>query len=373
MQLKRYPTKLSLKRAMKNYMNWTDVFEFLRERGILVSAVSKDDFAKTGMNFYFSRSTYLDLKQRLDGEINYVKSSRYYIPKEEVDDLKESLSVITGNKIGSDNTKVTLIDKSDDTWEFQINYIESKPGMMSLLDETERQISVTINNHETFSSLDFNLESANDHKKVNEILTLLQNKNPDIQFSLSDIELNKLSSKNKIALFKQYFESKNSEWELKKILKLKVNRHTKNLKSIQKLEQDLLQGINSALLDGENLIENQFVENITKKDFHFTMASLRYDSKITPEYIDFSIEFKSRPARFEAKIISSGEYEEAENGMKENKKTFKKDRQNIIIFEFQNEFYNIYKKLLLQQKEETPELSGLLEIVDETAASEENE
>ncbi|KFC30858.1 hypothetical protein [Bacillus subtilis] len=373
MQLKRYPTKLSLKRAMQNYMNWTDVFEFLRERGILVSAVSKDDFAKAGMNFYFSRSTYLDLKQRLDGEINYIKSSRYYIPKEKVDDLKESLSVISGNKIGSDNTKVTLIDKSDDAWEFQINYIESKPGMMSLLDETERQISVKINNHETFSSLDFNLESANDHKKVNEILTLLQNKNPDMQFSLSDIELNKLSSNNKIALFKQYFESKNSEWELKKILKLKVNRHTKNIKSIQKLEQDLLQGINSALLDGENLIENQFVENITKKDFHFTMASLRYDNKITPEYIDFSIEFKSRPARFEAKIISSGEYEEVENGIKENKKTLKKERQNTIIFDFQNEFYKIYRKLLRQQKEETPELSGLLELADETAASKESE
>ncbi|MCY8373365.1 hypothetical protein P8868_17000 [Bacillus inaquosorum] len=373
MQLKRYPTKMSLKKAMKNYMNWTDVFEFLRERGILVSAFSKEDYAKTGMNFYFSRATYLDLKQRLDGEINYIKSSRYYIPKEKIDDLKESLSVLTGKKIGSDNTKVTLIDKSDDTWEFHINYIESKPGMISLLDETEKQISVTINNHETFTSLDFNLESANDHKKVTEILTLLQNDNPDVQFSLSDIELDKLSSNNKIALFNEFFDSKNSEWELKKILKLKVNRHTKNINKLQKLEQDLLQGINSALLDGENLIENQFVENITKRDFHFTMASMRYDSKITAEFIDFSVEFKTRPARFEAKITNSGEYEEAENGMKENKKTFKKDRQNIIIFEFQNEFYNIYKKLLLQQKEETPELSGLLEIVDETAASEENE
>ncbi|BBP91007.1 hypothetical protein BsIDN1_46250 [Bacillus safensis] len=89
----------------------------------------------------------------------------------------------------------------------------------------------------------------------------------------------------------------------KKINKLKVNRHSKDLKRKSNLENDLLQGINSALLGGENLIENQFIKTITKENFHFTMTSMRFDNRETPEFIDFSIEFKSRPVRFEAKKI----------------------------------------------------------------------
>lgn len=373
MQLKRYPSKLSVKKTIKNFVNWKDSFEFLRERGILVSGFNKEDYANVGTNFYFSRKTYLDLKQRLDGENNFVKSSRYYIPNEKVKDLKESLSAIVGNKFGSDDTKVILIENADDTWEFNVTYTESKPGMISLLDETQRQISVKVNTHDSFTSLDFNLESANDHRKITEILTTLQTQNPDISFALSDIDLEKLNAQNKIALFKNFFELLHDDWELKKINKLKVNRHSKDLKRKSNLENDLLQGINSALLGGENLIENQFIKTITKENFHFTMTSMRFDNRETPEFIDFSIEFKSRPVRFEAKITSSGEYEETNNGVPtENKKVLNKELQNRITFDFQNQFFILYKQLLNKQKEEYEELNLTGEVtLDETAASNE--
>ncbi|MFP3420697.1 hypothetical protein R0K30_15035 [Bacillus sp. SIMBA_154] len=369
MQLNRYPEKTNLFKAMKNYMHWKDIFEYLRNRGVLVSGFSKDDYARVGVNFYFSKETYLDLKQRLDGEINFIKSSRYYIDSEKVDDLKNSISEIVGKNLGNDDTSVVLFDNNDDTWEFEITYTESKPGMIDLLDSTERRIPVKVNTHKSFTSLDFNLESASDHKKVTEILTHIQKENPEVSFALSDIDLEKLDENNKISLFKNFFEMLHSDWELKKINKLKVNRHSKDQK--KKLD-DLLQGINSALLDGENLIENEFIKTITKKDFHFTMASMRFDNKKTSEYIDFSIEFKSRPVRFEAKILNSGEYEESKDGLIENKKVLNKDLQNSITFDFQNQFFILYKQLLNKQRAEYEELNLTDDLtLDETAASNE--
>ncbi|WP_336737456.1 hypothetical protein [Bacillus altitudinis] len=103
------------------------------------------------------------------------------------------------------------------------------------------------------------------------------------------------------------------------------------------------------------------------------MTSMRFDNRETPEFIDFSIEFKSRPVRFEAKITSSGEYEETNNGVPtENKKVLNKELQNRITFDFQNQFFILYKQLLNKQKEEYEELNLTGEVtLDETAASNE--
>ncbi|MCY8542295.1 hypothetical protein P9D53_03190 [Bacillus haynesii] len=374
MQLKRYPHKLSLKKAMSNYMNWTDVFELLRSKGILVSGFKKSDYAKTGMDFYFSRETYLDLKRRLDGDINYIKSSRFYIPKNQLNHLKECLDSISGKKIDEDDTCVKLIGKADGSWSFQITYNEVKPGMISLLDTTERKIEVNINDHDDVASLDFNIAGTHDHKKVTQLLAKIQEEYKEIKFKLSDIELKKLSKTSRIRLFDEFFQLEDSEWELKKILKLKVNRDNNSnnpTEPPEALNKDLLKGINTALLHGENLIDNEFIKNITKDDFYFTMASMRYDHRDSPDYIDFSIEFKSRPERFEAKITGSGEYEATEKGYTENKKVFPKDRQDHIIFKFQNEFYQIYNFLLSQEKNSISISENEIHFFDETAVSEE--
>ncbi|BBP91005.1 hypothetical protein BsIDN1_46230 [Bacillus safensis] len=57
MQLKTYPSKLSLKKKTKKTLCIGKIVLnfFLRERGILVSGFNKADYANVGTNFYFSR------------------------------------------------------------------------------------------------------------------------------------------------------------------------------------------------------------------------------------------------------------------------------------------------------------------------------
>jgi hypothetical protein len=45
----------------------------------------------------------------------------------------------------------------------------------------------------------------------------------------------------------------------------------------QKVSEDQLEGINSAVLDGENLRKNRFVKSTVEQGFYFSMASMRLD------------------------------------------------------------------------------------------------
>ncbi|MEC2074565.1 hypothetical protein [Metabacillus fastidiosus] len=346
-------------------MNSTDVFDFLKNRGILVSAYTKEDYAKVGMDFYFSRENYLELKKKIDGEPNYRKSSRYTIPTDQLDDLKDALISISNQLLDEENTKVRVIGSKDGNWSFEVNYTEYKPSMINFLDTTERIIEVKVNQQKGFS----NLEGTNDHKKITQILNLIHEQNKEIKFEFADIDLSKLSEDLRIALFDNFFKVEDTNWELKKILKIKVNRDDTPNTNPDPIKDEQLQGINSALLDGENLLENKFVKKILEEKFYFTMATMRYDHKTEPKYIDFSLDFKTRPGRFEPKITGSGEYEEDEKGIKEVKKVLDRDEQDDIIFQFKNEIQNIYTNLL---NNEQALVFPDIEVVKDTAATLDN-
>lgn len=373
MHLKNYPYKLHIKKAMKNFMTTGDVFDYLKERGILVSAYTKDDYAKIGMDFYFSRYNYLELKKRIDGDQNYRKSSRYTIPTNQINNLKSALLSFTNTPLDEEDTRVRVIGQKDGNWSFEVKYIEYKPGMINFLDTTERNIEVNINQNGTMTNLDFNLEGPNDHKKVTKILNLIHEENPELKFTFDEIELKKLPKNYRVMLFDNFFKVENNEWELKKILKLKVNRDdTQNPNTDSVVSNDQLKGINSALLDGENLIENEFVKTIINEEFYFTMATMRFDHRSSPKFIDFSIDFKTRPDRFESKITSSGVYLSDEKGLKENKKVMDSNEQDKIIFQFKNDINDIYNKLLSEYNPLTniPEVELIKEITDVAATQE---
>lgn len=160
------------------------------------------------------------------------------------------------------------------------------------------------------------------------------------------------------------------------ITKLKVKRD-KNDEEETDISKDQLAGINSALLDGKNLIENNFVKSTLKNGFYFSMATMKFENQSTPEFIELVIDFKSRPERCETNIVSSGFYEEDGLGIRTIKNLFDTETQNNITFNFKNTLYQIYVELL--NSEDVPEEPEInisaeeIELLNEEIQSNKNE
>ncbi|WP_267378881.1 hypothetical protein [Bacillus sp. GM_Baccil_2] len=341
MELKDYPHRFHVKRVLEKFINPKDSLDIFKENGILINAFTKKDIAKIGADFYFSREQFLKFKNKIESENNYKKSSRINIPSKQVTDLKEALISAQGAFIDDENTQISVLDKEDGTWMFEINYTEYKPGMIDLLDRTARKVTVTVDDKSPVCNLDFDISTTRDHKKISQVLNYIHTTNPNIQFDFSEINLNELEEEYRIKLFDIFFQHNHNPWKLEKIVKLKVKRY--NNDTI--VSSDNLKGINSAILGGQNLIDNNFVKSTIKNGFYFSMATMRFENSSSPEYIDLAIEFKSRPEKCETKILASGVLKEENGEIQETKHVFDKTTQDTILFTFKNALYKIFNEL----------------------------
>lgn len=360
MQLKKYPNRFHVRKVIEQFMSSKDSLNFFKEQGILIQASKRKDVAKIAADHYFSRSSFLKLKEKIETEHNYKKTARFEIPMEQIADLKNALLEINGISLNDEeNTTVSVVETSQDDWKFIIDYTEYKPGLIDLLDHTARRVEVKVNYHQDNCSLDFDTVVSSDHKKFKQVIDFLENANEDIRLDFSEISLRALSCEKRIQLFNEFFQYDHSPWEFVEIKKLKVKRDESRDKFKDStepeekiIEDDQLQGINSALIDGKNLIENKFVKGTLDNGFYFSMAQMRFDKINRSDFIDVAIEFMSRPEKCETKMVSSGYYDiDNDTGDRiEETNVLESKLQDPILFEFKNVLSQIYRRLLADQK-----------------------
>lgn len=359
MQLKKYPTRFHVRKVIEQFMSSKDSLNFFKEQGILIQANRRKDVAKIAADHYFSRNHFLKLKEMIDTEHNYKKTARFELPKEQIVDLKDALLEINGVSLNDEeNTTVTVVGKSEEDWKFIIDYTEYKPGLIDLLDQTARRVEVKVNYHQDVCSLDFDTIVSSDHKKFKQVIEYLVNKNQDVELNFSEISLKTLSCEKRIQLFNEFFQYDHHPWEFNEIKKLKVKRDDNGSKPkeenepIEKIiEDDQLQGINSALIDGKNLIENKFVKGTLDNGFYFSMAQMRFDNTENSDFIDVAIEFLSRPEKCETKMVSSGYYiyDNETGNIVEETNVIEPKKQDPILYQFKNVLFNIHRRLLNDQ------------------------
>jgi hypothetical protein len=342
--VRKYPRKGSVRRVIEEHLTAKDSMNFFKERGIIICARKKKDLAKIGGDYYLSQEDYSDFKNLMDAEQNYKKSGRITFSNNLKQNLEEALIGLNNKVIDQeDKTKITVMKDSEENMKVLISYDEYKPSLIDLLDRTSRQIEVTINSHNDNCSLDFNMQSSHDYKKVREVLNYISKNEEEVEFNFQEISLSNFPIVQRIELFEVFFRNIQEPWELVEINKLKVKRDSKETK----VSEDQLDGINSALLDGYNLRANKFVKETLEKGFYFSMASMRLDKKNTKEFIDLVIDFKARPEMCEVKISNSGVYVPPENGedLKEVKSVMHSSDQDKLLMEYKNILSEIYTTL----------------------------
>lgn len=365
--IRNYPKKYSIRKVIEEHLSTKDTKEFLKVRGILALCNSKKDLAKTGGDYYLNQKDYADLKGRMDVEQNYKKSGRISFQKEHLESLQESFEALGNRCINKeDNTKLTVSKNADGSAKILLTYDEYKPSMIDLLDITTRQVEIKLNTHGDNCSLDFDMQAAGDYKKVKELTMYIADNDEDITFEFQEISLNKLKKSNRIELFEKFFKAIGEPWELVEIKKLKVKRDSAE----KKIDADQLAGINSAVLDGDNLKENKFVKSTLDKGFYFSMASMRLNHITSNKFIDLVIDFKTRPEMCEVKISNSGIYvvNEARNGLAEQKSVMEGNEQEKLLLEYKNKLYEIFLEL-----SDVPMVNVGLVASNEVAASTEDD
>jgi hypothetical protein len=365
--LRNYPKKSSVRKVMENHLSGKDSKEFLKRRGILVHSLKKSDVATIGGDYYFNQSDYSELKRKMDVDDNFKKLGTVAFPKEHLGNFESTILSLNNEIINTeDNTRVIISKSSNGGTKISLTYDEYKPSMIDLLDKTRREVEININSHSKSKtcSLDFSVQSPNDYKKVKELLELIGSVDEDLDYDFEEISLGKLTKVQRIQLFEEFFKRIKAPWELAEIKKLKVKRDSQE----KKVSEDQLEGINSAVLDGENLRENRFVKSTVEQGFYFSMASMRLDQKSTVNFIDLVIDFKTRPEMCEVKITNSGIYVTKESlKLKEVKSVLDSVQQDILLLEFKNLLYEIYLELT---KIDLPNIELL--VSKEVAAAEED-
>lgn len=365
MSLRFYPHKSHVRKIIKEYMVTSHAKDFFKNRGILIVAQSKNDIAKLGADFYFSNEDFVEFKQRLESEENYKRSGRIHIPHDQAGKLQDALLVLQSkNNVGDQNTKVKVIQSSEEKYMFEITYEDQKPGMIDLLDITKRKIAVEVNKQDKGFSLDFNLNGSNDYKKLKEVLELVREEDEDVQFDFSEVLISVLPIDKRIELFDKFLRYDHSPWNVAEIIKLKVKKASKE----HSVTTDELHGINAAVLDGTNLRANKFVQTTLDSGFYFSMSTMRLDHRDKPTFIDIAIDFKTRPEMCEIKLVSSGYYEDGDDGKPTSvKKVLDSAEQDRLLFEFKNILYEIF--IELKSEVDTSEIMIDLDTPDDEVAA----
>lgn len=352
MQLQKYPSRFHVRKVIEQFMNNKNAITFLQQKGIIVQARKSKDLAKISADHYFSRANFVELKSKIEAEHNYKKTGRISLPLEQLPNLKEALSEVNGEHLKDDeNTKITVFNQDNGTLKFLIDYTEYKPGLIDLLDSTNRQIEVTINEQDDFCSLDFDTLVSKDYSKVKEVVKYITKSNEELELDFSEISLNMLNCEKRIQLFNDFFKFDHSPWEFVEIKKLKVKRDENETKSQENsITDSQLSGINSAIIDGKNLIENPFVKQTLENSFYFSMAEMRFENKENSQFIDMAIDFKSRPEKYETKITNSGNMVYEDFKLVEEISILDQTSQKEVLFQFNNSLYHIYRELIKERR-----------------------
>jgi len=340
--MKRYPKKVDLRKTLDNYITSEEIKSFYKKKGLLIHSFRKDDVISMALPLFLSLNDYNEIKQIMDDESNYKKSTRLHISTENLEQVESALKSLCSKQQSSD-TKLRLINRAEEQLNFELVYVKHKPGKVDLLDRVERKINVHVNkNNNGVYNLDFNHSIGTDYTKIKKLVDSIKEEDPDLDFDLTEILLNSLSYKSRISLFEKFFNSDHNIWEIKEIKKLKVERDD-NQKEFNDKE---LEGIKTALLSGKHLKENELVKKTLEDGFYFSRSIIRFDHKDDAEFIDLKLNFKSRPEMCEMKITNSGQYEKDNNDkVIEKKKMLSPNKQNEILNLFQSKLYQIYVNL----------------------------
>lgn len=188
--------------------------------------------------------------------------------------------------------------------------------------------------------------------------------------NMGDITLDPLTLENKVEFFNDLLTYNPGTWSFQTVLELGLQRgdddneifEEEEKEDLQEQLDDRLVGINRAVLKGEGLRSNGFVQDCIDNNYFFNSALVRYENTDVAKVVELSVEFK-QGGRQTFDICIEGEYELNGEGEREPD-TFTPEFREGIRSQFRDAIINLYGRYVdmpgLIEEKHTPQSIGEL-------------
>jgi hypothetical protein len=326
---------------------------YLRRKGIIFTASNSEQFAQQVYTIFFGAGEILEIRDMMNNDTNYEKSLvmnlvlNKGIEEDIIDVLMDEIN--KQKSIKSEDYYIENPVRTQDGAYVQFSYSRKLPGRNKLLESEKRYLKLNIrkvSQHEVV--VDVRQQSSIDSKNAVRFIDKIVKAEAVIKVKHINLEL--LASKNKVEFFDRIAAYSFKFWQLKTITGIKVKQgindeDDEELMLEENEDSATLSGISQAVLNGSGLRSNEFVQESLDKGYYISAMRYRYEHKKDATEFAVVLSFKNQDLR----VDIDKTYLEDEGRI--FVQPLVKSEQNNIIIEFQNVAYQVYGKLIEEQKE----------------------
>lgn len=335
------------------------VKRYLSKQGIIFTASNSEALADSVYTILMGGKDIGHITQLIVNESNYEKST--LVNAKTKDTAGESFDVLDYfadgfNRFRADPYVGCTIDqpvKTNAGLVVTLIYRRKLPGKNKLLSEEKRHIKINVRKRDAKTvSIDIRHASAFDSQKAIELLSKIANSTDDSDMILSHVNLDLLVTKNKVAFFDRLAATDFGDWRLSTVTGITVKKSSLQTDDEEGTEitEDVdatgaLAGISQAVINGQGLRANSFIQGSLDQGYVITAMKYRYDR--IREASEFVINISSKGLDLRVDIEKSFYDEDG----KMCAQPFPKVEQDQIIQRFQQAANNVFYTLLEEQRQ----------------------
>lgn len=327
---------------------------YLRRMGIVFTASNAEQFAEQVYTIFLGAGEISELRDLMNNDTNYEKSlvMNLVLKKESQEDIIDILLDEMNKKksIKSEDYFIENPVRTQDGLYVQFSYTRKLPGRNKLLEYEKRFLKLNIrkaSQHEVV--VDIRQQSSIDSKNALTFINSIVRSEELINVRHINLEL--LSSKNKVEFFDRIAAYSFDLWQLKTITGITVKQGLNDEEDEDVVVDEdenspTLTGISQAVLNGSGLRSNEFVQESLKKGYIISAMRYRYEHKKDTTEFAVVLSFRNQDLRVD---IDKTYFEDEGKILVQ---PLVKAEQNDIIIAFQNSANQVFGTLIKEQRKD---------------------
>jgi len=330
---------------------------YLRKKGIVFTASNPEQFAEQVYTIFLGANEISEIRDMMANETNYEKSlvMNVVLKQNSNEDIIDVfMDEISNQKsVKSEDYFLEQPVRTEEGAAIQLCYTRKLPGRNKLLEYEKRFLRMNFRKiSEQKVVVDIRQQSSIDSKNALKFIEKISES--ENLLNIKHINLELLSSKNKVEFFDRIAEYRFKMWQLKTITGLTVKQgvieededEDGTFLIEENDETSTLSGISQAVLNGNGLRSNEFVQESIKKGYYISAMRYRYEHKMDTTEFAIVLSFKKQDLR----VDIDKTYMEDKGRI--YVQPLAKSEQNDIIVNFQNIAYQVFEELLEEQKQQ---------------------
>lgn len=337
------------------------VKRYFSRQGIILTSTNAATVASQAYTILLGGQEMEQITQMIVSEGNYEKSTLINAKFKNLDDESNLLDFFADgfNTLRSTCYRGYTIEqpiKNDSELRVNMSYKRKMPGKNKLIQEETRFVRIIIRKiNKSDVSIDIRQPSSFDTQHALDILENIVGQTDESGVYLSHVNLDLLTDRNKVIFFDRLSSVTFKNWRLKTVTGITVRKSNISDDDIDSEvsddegESSTLAGINQAVLNGNSLRSNEFVQKSLAEGYF--ISSMKYRYICTQEAGEFIVGITSKGENIRVDMEKSYYDEDGRLYIQ----PFPRSQQDEIIKSFQNAANDIFYQLMAEQKSKKEE------------------